>query len=99
MGLQEEGGNSWNEDARYKERLVAKGFTQREGIDYIEIFSSVLKHTSIRVLLTMVALYDLELEQLDVKTAFLHDELEEQICMCQPEGFVIQDLCRDYRPL
>ncbi|KAK3031474.1 hypothetical protein RJ639_035509 [Escallonia herrerae] len=79
------------ENARYKARLVANGFTQREGIDYNEIFSPVVKRTSIRVLLTMVALYDLELEQLDVKTAFIQGELEEQIFMRQPEGFVIQD--------
>ena len=45
---------------------------------------------SIRVLLAMVALFDLELEQLDVKTAFLHGELDEQIYMQQPEGFAVQ---------
>ncbi|KAK3029672.1 hypothetical protein RJ639_039164 [Escallonia herrerae] len=61
------------EDARYKARLVAQDFTKREGIDYNEIFSPVVKHTSIRVLLAMVAIYDLELEQLDVKTIFLHE--------------------------
>ena len=77
------------EAPRYKARLVAKGFTQREGIDFNEVFSPVVKHSSIRALLAMVALHDLELEQLDVKTAFLHGELEEQIYMSQPEGFVI----------
>ena len=46
-----------------------------------------MKHTSIRVLLTLVAQYDMELEQLDVKTAFLHGDLEEVIYMAQPEGF------------
>ncbi|KAK2997897.1 hypothetical protein RJ639_024722 [Escallonia herrerae] len=60
-------------DARYKARLVAKGFTQGEGIDYNEIFSPIVKHTSIRVLPAMAALYDLESEQLDVKTVFLHE--------------------------
>ena len=78
------------EVARYKAHLVAKGFSQREGIDFNEVFSPVVKHSSIRVLLAMVALFDLELEQLDVKTAFLHGELEEQIYMKQPEGFVVQ---------
>ena len=53
------------------------------------MFSLVVKHSSIRVLLAMVALFDLKVEQLDVKIAFLHDELEEQIYMHQPEGFII----------
>ncbi|KAK3025708.1 hypothetical protein RJ639_041713 [Escallonia herrerae] len=61
-------------------------------IDQEEKFNLLrIKHTSIRMFLAMVALYDLELEQLDVKTAFLHGELEVQIFMRQPKGFVIQD--------
>ncbi|CAJ2646442.1 unnamed protein product [Trifolium pratense] len=76
------------EAPRYKARLVAKGFTQVERIDYNEIFSPVVKHCSIRVLMAIVNMYDLELEQMDVKTAFLHGELEETIYMQQPEGFV-----------
>ena len=52
-----------------------------EGVDFNEVFYPVVKHTSIRVLLAMVAWFDLELEQLYVKTAFLHGELEEQIFM------------------
>ena len=67
---------------------MAKGFTQREGIDFNKIYSPVVKHTSIRVLLALVTQYDMELEQLDVKTAFLHGKLEEEIYMSQPEGFV-----------
>jgi hypothetical protein len=78
------------EDARFKARLVAKGYSQREGMDFNEVFSPVVRHSSIRVLLAMVALYDLELEQLDVKTAFLHGELEETIYMHQPEGFIVE---------
>ncbi|RVW80054.1 Retrovirus-related Pol polyprotein from transposon TNT 1-94 [Vitis vinifera] len=62
------------ESPRYK-ALVAKGFTQQLGVDYNEIFSPVVKHTSIRTILSIVAKEDLELEQMDVKTAFLHGDL------------------------
>ncbi|KAH9768832.1 Integrase catalytic domain-containing protein [Citrus sinensis] len=72
---------------RYKARLVAKGFAQKEGIDYNEVFSPVVKHTSIHILLALVAEYELELAQLHVKTAFLHGDLEEEIYMIQPCGF------------
>ena len=59
-----------------------------EGIDYHEIFSPVVKLVSIRIVLALVAVLDLELEQLDVKTTFLHGDLDEEIFMEQPEGFV-----------
>ncbi|XXG70306.1 hypothetical protein AAC387_Pa06g3094 [Persea americana] len=77
------------EETRFKARLVAKGYTRREGVDFNEVFSPVVKHSSIRVLLAMVAKFNLELEQLDVKTVFLHGELDKQIYMHQPEGFEI----------
>nr|GEW73045.1 RNA-directed DNA polymerase, eukaryota [Tanacetum cinerariifolium] len=60
---------------RYKARLVAHRFTQRAGIDYNEVFSPVVRHTSIRVILSLIACEDYELEQLDVKMAFLHDDM------------------------
>jgi len=77
------------ESTRNKKRFVVRGFDQEEGIDFNEIFSLVVRHTSIRVLLALVALYDLELEQLDVKTVFLHGNLEEEIYIQQTEGFVV----------
>ncbi|KAE8695714.1 hypothetical protein F3Y22_tig00110694pilonHSYRG00408 [Hibiscus syriacus] len=76
---------------RYKARLVVKGFQQKEGIDYNEIFSPVVKLYTIRLVLKIVAAENLHLEQLDVKTAFLHGDLEEEIYMRQPEGFIEAD--------
>uniref|UniRef100_A0A2N9HJ44 Integrase catalytic domain-containing protein n=1 Tax=Fagus sylvatica TaxID=28930 RepID=A0A2N9HJ44_FAGSY len=78
---------SEKEGERFKTRLVAKGYLQRHRIDYDEVFSPVVRHTSIRAVLALVVDQDLELEQLDVKTAFLHGNLEEEIFMVQPEGF------------
>jgi ATP-binding cassette subfamily B (MDR/TAP) protein 1 len=73
---------------RYKARLVAKGYSQMEGIFLHEIFSLVVKLVSICAMLALVSLYDLELEQLDVKTTFLHGDLNEEIYMEQPKIFV-----------
>ncbi|KAE8695859.1 U-box domain-containing protein 31 [Hibiscus syriacus] len=73
---------------RYKARLVVKGFQQKEGIDYNEIFSPVVKLSTIKLVLKIVAAENLHLEQLDVKTAFLHGDLEEEIYMRQLEGFI-----------
>jgi len=67
---------------------VAKGFTQVEGIDYKETFSPVMRFASIRLLLALVSHLDLELFEMDVKTAFLNGNLEEEIYMDQPIDFV-----------
>ncbi|KAG8492460.1 hypothetical protein CXB51_009588 [Gossypium anomalum] len=79
------------EEPRYKARLVAKGYSQILGVDFTDVFSPVVKHSSIRALFGIVAMHDLELEQLDVKTTFLHGELEEDIYMQQPEGFIASE--------
>ena len=64
-----------------------KGFKQEHGVDYDKIFSPVVKMTTLRLLLGVMLTKDLELEQLDVKTAFLHGDLEEDIYMSQLAGF------------
>ena len=72
---------------RHKARLVAKGFTQREGIDYTKTFYPISRKYFLRVIMELVAHFDLELHQMDVKTTFLNSELEEEVYMKQPEGF------------
>ncbi|KAD4585071.1 hypothetical protein E3N88_22672 [Mikania micrantha] len=76
---------------RFKARLVAKGYTQKEGIDYQETFSPVSRKDSLRIVMALVAHFDLELHQMDVKTAFLNGELYEDVYMTQPEGFKPKD--------
>ncbi|HEV7736248.1 MAG TPA: reverse transcriptase domain-containing protein, partial [Chlamydiales bacterium] len=75
---------------RYKARLVAKGFTQQAGIDFEETFAPVARLDSLRFLLALAAALDWEIHQIDIKTAFLNGELEEEIYMEQPEGFVVE---------
>ena len=73
---------------RYKARLVAKGFTQQEGIDYHDTFSPVSMKDSFRIIMALVARFDMELHQMDVKTTFLNGNLEEEVYMRQPKGFI-----------
>ncbi|KAK1650752.1 hypothetical protein QYE76_068557, partial [Lolium multiflorum] len=72
----------------YKARLVAKGFRQIQGVDYDETFSPVAKLKSMRILLAIAAFFDYEIWQMDVKTAFLNGDIEEELYMVQPKGFV-----------
>ena len=69
---------------------MAKSFTQSEEIDYNETFSPVSCKDSFRIIMALVAHYDLELYQMDVKTAFLNGDLYENVYMAQPKGFVVE---------
>ena len=81
--------NDKGEVARYKCRLVAQGFAQKEGIDFTETFAPVAKFGTIRTLLAHGTQRGMHIHQMDVKTAFLHGHLEETIYMKQPEGFEV----------
>ena len=77
------------ENAMYKARLVAKCYSQIPGVDFINVFSQVVKHSSFRDFLGIMAFHNYELEQLDVKTAFFTLGTEEDIYMHQQEGFTV----------
>ncbi|KAF8056151.1 Retrovirus-related Pol polyprotein from transposon TNT 1-94 [Scenedesmus sp. PABB004] len=72
---------------RFKARLVVKGFHQRAGIDYHEVFAPVIKYSSFRALCALAAANDWELYHVDIKTAFLNGDVEEELWMQQPPGF------------
>ncbi|KAF3654279.1 hypothetical protein FXO37_16566 [Capsicum annuum] len=74
---------------KYKARLVVKCFKQKECLDYFDTYSSVIRITSIRMLIALEAVYDLQIYQMNVKTAFLNGDLEEEIYMEQPEEFMV----------
>ena len=75
---------------KFKARLVAKGFTQKQGIDYFDTYAPVARIATIRLLISLTSIYNLVIHQMDVKMAFLNGELEEEVYMEQPEGFVMK---------
>jgi len=75
---------------QYKVQIVACGFTQKEGVDYQEVFAPVANLDSVRTLITLAVKHNLELDQMDVSTAYLNGELKEDLYMLPPEGVPIQ---------
>ena len=71
-----------------KARFFAKGYRQVKGIDYQELFAPVVRYDSLRVIISIAAERDLELIQLDVKTAFLNGVIDEEIYITQPESYI-----------
>jgi transposase InsO family protein len=76
---------------KYKARFVARGFSQKEGIDYEETFAPVARYTSIRTIIALAAKMKWKLHQMDVKTAFLNGVIEEVVYIEQPQGFEVED--------
>lgn len=72
---------------RYKGRVVAKGYSQRPGFDFLETFASTSKWASLRAILALSALHDMELESVDISSAFLNGVMDAEVYMQQPEGF------------
>ena len=89
--------------AHYKARLVARGFSQVEGLDYSETFSPILRMASFQPLMALATILDLEVHHLDIQTAFLHGDLPKEIYMSQPPGFESHSqpnyVCRLHRSL
>jgi hypothetical protein len=75
---------------KHKARLVAKGYVQREGIDFDEVFAPVARLDSVRLLLALVAQEGWLVHHLDVKSAFLNGDLQEEVYVVQPPGFVVE---------
>ncbi|KAL8102636.1 hypothetical protein AgCh_027234 [Apium graveolens] len=74
---------------KFNARLVIQGFRQKEGIDYFDTYALVARTSTIRLLIALAAIHSLVIHQMDVKTAFFNGELDEEIYMKQPEGFVM----------
>jgi hypothetical protein len=75
---------------KYKAKLMAKGYTQKEGEDFFDNYSPVARLTIIHVLLSLVVSHGLLVHQINIKTIFLNRELEEEIYMTQHDGFVVK---------
>jgi hypothetical protein len=76
---------------KYKARFVARGFSQKEGIDYEETFTPIARYTSIRTITALAAKMKWKLHQMDVKTTFPNGVIKEEVYIEQPQGFEVED--------
>ena len=88
---------------KFKARLVAQGFSQVEGLDYNETFSPTIKFTTIRLMIALACRYNLELQHINIKGAYLNGKLEDDVYMRQPEGFMVKGkehlVCKLYKSM
>lgn len=75
---------------KFKARLVAKGYIKRHGVDFDKVFAPVAHIETVRFIRALAASKGWQIHHLDVKTAFLHGDLKEEVYVCQPEGYVIK---------
>ena len=87
VGLQEIKHNANESISKYKERLVAKGYAQNYGIDYVNSFSPVVRMATMRTIIAVAATKGWSLHQMDVKNAFLHGDFQEEVYMTHPQGY------------
>lgn len=76
---------------KFKARLVAKGYVQQQGVDYTEVYAPVARMDTVRMIVALAARKGYTLYQLDVKSAFLHGELNEEVYVEQPKGYELKD--------
>ena len=79
---------SYGSIEKYKVRLVTKGFSQKQNIDYFDTFAPIIRISFIRILIDLASIHRLFIHQMDVKTTFLNEDLEEEMYMLQPEGCI-----------
>lgn len=82
--------NELGEVDKYKAMLVVKGYAQEYGVDYTEVFAPVARMDTVRMIIAVAAQNGWGIHQLDVKSAFLHGELEEEVFVEQPQGYEVK---------
>lgn len=91
MDIENQTSSKWGDIQKYKARFIARGFSQKEGIDFDENFAPVERYTSIRSIISLASILGWKLHQMDVKTVFLNGKVEQEVYVEQPEGFVVHN--------